>query len=471
MRRVAPIVVPVVLLAGPTIIAFDSGGYFTDARLVALIVAYLALAGAALTASRRELALAWRDNPVRLAVGGLALLAAWTWISASWAPLEAPAIDSRERALLYLGVLAAAALAFARRRIALLAEPALAAGAFIVIGYGVLGELGVLDLEITRSAGGRLDQPLTYWNAEGVLAAIGFVLSTRLAGSTTRPIPLRLAAAGAAPLLGLGVYLTFSRGALTALAVGLAVLLAFRPTWSQVRATAISLEATVIAIGAAEALPNTAALFVLAGTMLAAAGGQAWSAQAETEGRTRTGPLPCLPRLRTLAWAVAAVVAVAPFVAGVIDRNQEPTNPAFGATAQRLSSSGSHRYAYWRVALETFADDPAAGIGAGGFQVAWLERRDLDESVRDAHSLPLETAAELGVVGLVFLVLLIAGVVVAVRRVGISDPALAAGPAAALAVWAAHASIDWDWEMPAVTLVAAVLAGVLLARGYHRAPS
>jgi hypothetical protein len=38
-------------------------------------------------------------------------------------------------------------------------------------------------------------------------------------------------------------------------------------------------------------------------------------------------------------------------------------------------------------------------------------------------------------------------------------------------VWAAHSAIDWDWEMPAVTLVAAVLAGHLLARGYHRAPS
>jgi len=30
-------------------------------------------------------------------------------------------------------------------------------------------------------------------------------------------------------------------------------------------------------------------------------------------------------------------------------------------------------------------------------------------------------------------------------------------------VWFLHASIDWDWQLPAVTLPAIVLAGALLA--------
>jgi hypothetical protein len=34
---------------------------------------------------------------------------------------------------------------------------------------------------------------------------------------------------------------------------------------------------------------------------------------------------------------------------------------------------------------------------------------------------------------------------------------------AALVVWALHASIDWDWELPAVTLPALAAAGLLLA--------
>lgn len=461
---------PAVLLAGPTVLAFDSGGYFAGARLTALVIAWLTLAAAALATPLSTFSLVARDRALRVALGGLVGLAAWTWVSASWAPMQGPAIDSFERSALYLAVIAAAALAFARHEIAALAEPALVAGAAIVLGYGVLGELGVLDLEVTRSAGGRLDQPLTYWNAEGVLAAMGFVLAARLAGSAWRPRAMRLAATGVAPLLGLGVFLTYSRGSLTALAVGLAVLLAFTPTWSQLRATAIALETALVAIIVTEALPNAVALVLLLGTLLGAAATQAWSVQSEDEERTRTGPLPRADRLRALAWSAAALLAIAPFAAGLIERNEEPTNPAFGATADRLASSGSHRFSYWRIALETFADDPATGIGAGGFQAAWLEHRPIDENVRDAHSLELETAAELGVPGLVLLALLFAGVIAAIRRVGLADPALAAGPTAALAVWSAHSAIDWDWEMPAVTLPAAVLAGVLLARGYHRAP-
>jgi hypothetical protein len=49
---------------------------------------------------------------------------------------------------------------------------------------------------------------------------------------------------------------------------------------------------------------------------------------------------------------------------------------------------------------------------------------------------------------------------VALRR----DPAAVAGPVAALVAWTAHSALDWDWEMPALTLVAILLAGVVIAR-------
>jgi len=471
MRRVPTLIVPAVLVAGPTVLAFADGGYFASARLAALVVAFVVLGLAVARADRSGLAALARDGTVRLAVGGLALLALWTAISASWAPLEAPAVDARERALLYLAALTASALALGPRAVAAWVEPALAAGVVVVIGYGVLGQAGVLDVAQTASAGGRLEQPLTYWNAEGALAAIGFVLAARLAGSTPRPRALRVAAAAAAPLLGTGVYLTFSRGSLTALAVGACVLLAFTPTWTQARSLALALEGAAAGAIAFEALPDGAALAVLVAAMALVAAGQAWSARAEAGETTRTGPLPRSGRLRALAWAGAVVFALAPFVAGLADRDDEPANPAFGATAERLSSAGSHRYSYWRVAVRAFGDDPLTGVGAGGFQAAWLERRPIDETVRDAHSLPLETAAELGLVGLALLLCLYAGVAAAVARTSWTDPALIAGPAAALAVWAAHSAIDWDWEMPALTLVACVLAGMVLARGYHRAPS
>jgi glycerol uptake facilitator-like aquaporin len=75
----------------------------------------------------------------------------------------------------------------------------------------------------------------------------------------------------------------------------------------------------------------------------------------------------------------------------------------------------------------------------------------------------VETLAELGIVGFAFLALFLAGVAIAATRAWRIDPARSTGPAAALVVWATHCAIDWDWQMPALTLVALVLAGLLVS--------
>jgi O-antigen ligase len=133
------------------------------------------------------------------------------------------------------------------------------------------------------------------------------------------------------------------------------------------------------------------------------------------------------------------------------------------ATSQRFSSLQSNRYQYWRVALRTFADHPLAGTGTAGFRVEWLRRRTIPEQAKDAHSLYLETAAELGLVGLLLLGTVFAAVVLAARRALRLSPAATAGPVAVAAVWAFHTGIDWDWEMPTVTLLALVFVGAILA--------
>jgi uncharacterized membrane protein YhaH (DUF805 family) len=466
VRPVALNLVRAALLAGPTVLAFFSGGFFAGPRLVAGVVAWVLLAVALVAAERRG------DRPGRpalAAVGGLALLTGWTALSAAWSPVGDGAAASSERALLYLGALGASFVAFRGRRAYRWVEPALAAGTLVVIGYGIAGRVlpDVVELSRTRSAGGRLDQPLTYWNATGALAALGFVLCARLAGDRTRPVALRAAAAAGTAPLALGVYLSFSRGALTALGVGVAVLIAFAPTWQQLRSAAIALEAGAVAAGVASVLPAVEAaggddfaaqgavlLVVLLLLMAGAAAMQLWSARAEEDGTTRLGSLPpAVPRVALLA---AAALAVAPFAASAIDRDS-PRDPAFGATVERFGSVGSRRFDYWEVAVKGFASDPAFGRGAGSYQSIWLEDRDVRERVVDAHSLALETAAELGLIGLALLALFLAGVVTAARR--LHD----AGPAAALAVYGAHSAIDWDWELPALTLVALVLAGAVLA--------
>jgi hypothetical protein len=51
--------------------------------------------------------------------------------------------------------------------------------------------------------------------------------------------------------------------------------------------------------------------------------------------------------------------------------------------------------------------------------------------------------------------------VLAARRALARYPAAAAGCAAAALAWLLHASIDWDWQLPAVTLPAIALTGAL----------
>jgi O-antigen ligase len=138
--------------------------------------------------------------------------------------------------------------------------------------------------------------------------------------------------------------------------------------------------------------------------------------------------------------------------------------PAAGATPARLASADSNRYGYWRVAVRSWSAHPLAGVGASGFRVEWRRERTVADPARDAHSLPLETLAELGLIGFALLGAWAAGVAHGARAAWRAAPAAAAGPAAALALWAVHACLDWDWEMPALTLVALALAAALLAQ-------
>jgi hypothetical protein len=72
--------------------------------------------------------------------------------------------------------------------------------------------------------------------------------------------------------------------------------------------------------------------------------------------------------------------------------------------------------------------------------------------------------AELGVIGLALLLALVGAVAAGARRALRVAPALAAGPTAALIAYLAHSPLDWDWQMPAVTLIAIALAGAVLAQ-------
>ena len=207
---------PAGLRRSAVVLAFFSGGFFDGPRLIAgigawVLLALVALAGAGLPRpgrgrARRPGRTRWARRRGRLArdvgAGPRARRGRRSSARCSTCPRSPPRRHRPGR----------------DRRAARVVEPVLAAGALVVIGYGLSGRLlpGVVHLHATARAGGRLEQPLTYWNATGALAALGLVLCARLAGDVTRPRALRIAAAAAAAPLGMGVYLSFSRGALAA---------------------------------------------------------------------------------------------------------------------------------------------------------------------------------------------------------------------------------------------------------------
>jgi hypothetical protein len=119
------------------------------------------------------------------------------------------------------------------------------------------------------------------------------------------------------------------------------------------------------------------------------------------------------------------------------------------------------------VALNGFEENHVRGDGAGTYKLRWTAERPEQVgnfTVDDGHSLYLEVLGELGVPGLALIALVIAAVLVALalRARGPSRALYAVAFAAAL-VWAIHAGIDWDWEMPAVTLWFFALGGLALA--------
>jgi hypothetical protein len=461
-----------VLLAGATVLAFFTGGYFPAAQAWAGLVAWALVVVAVLLVPgslprRRH---AW------LAIGGLVLFGGWTLLSITWAPIAGSAYHAGQLVFVYAGVLLAAVLLLRDPRAQRAVEPALAGGALIVIGYGLAGRLlpGVLHFAESAPAAGRLEQPLTYWNAMGELAALGLVLSTRLAGDVRRPAWLRTAAvAGSVPLV-LGLYLSFSRGALFACAAGLVALIVAAPRREQLAAIALAIGAGAVASAVASPFGGVTnltdslgsrerqgaiELAVIVVIMLAAALVH-WRLVRRT--RSRGLRLP-----RHAGWIATAVICAGLALAIAVGSKEGTTSPS-SAGASRLATLQSNRYAYWRVAFKAFAHEPIRGVGAGGWTVWWLRYRPTHEFAQDAHSLPVQTLAELGLVGIVLLGSSFVGVALAARGAYRAAPALTAGPLAGLVTYAVHAPLDWDWQMPAVTVVAMVLAGLTVALAEDR---
>jgi hypothetical protein len=478
MRTATLWVAAVPLLLAPAIFAFTSGGFFYKPQLFGGIVVFTLLALAAVAA---PWPLVSRGVPLA-ALAALAGLTIWTGLSISWARLLGPATDDTDRVVLYLACFALALVVLRDRRIRELAPDIVLFGIAVVTLYALATRLlphVVPSSEVVR-AGSRLAQPLTYWNAEGLFTATGTILAIAVAANAARPRGVRALAAAVAVPCGFAMFLTFSRGAWVALLGGLIVLGLMRPRWATLGAAAVAasgaglLALSLIWFPAVRALDrgvssqaSQGGVVTALGVVVTAAAGLAYLRLTRTARDTQPLRLPARARRVALIATVPVLLGIAVVIA--LSAEQTVHIPT---SATRLVKFEANRKAYWRVALETFADHPVAGVGTASYQVEWRRKRTNADFVSDAHSLYLETLAELGIVGALLLAALYATATTGLvrgARAAPGDPALAAA-AAVLAAFAIHAGVDWDWEMPAVTLPALIMAAVAVQRPF-RIPS
>lgn len=118
------------------------------------------------------------------------------------------------------------------------------------------------------------------------------------------------------------------------------------------------------------------------------------------------------------------------------------------AEPSRLHAVMSDRAHYWPVAWHAL-DFPDRGLGSGSFAQLWALERPVPVDAIDAHSLFLESLLELGAFGLALVVATLSLPLVGTPRLA---SGWAAGATGAYVAFLVHAAVDWDWEMPAVTI-------------------
>ncbi len=501
-NRLVPtlVLVAVVLLA--TWMGAVNGGYYVgEWGLVALILAILALF-ASIAGMFHYTTSRWS----MLALGLLGAYTAWTFASILWSPNQGDAWLGAGQTLLYLLVfwLAVGLVPLGGSR-----RWALAAS---VIGPAMITVL-TLRVLLTHTddlfQGGRLLGTVGYYNGEAAFLLVPFWVAMYLAGSPrVNPILRGLVLAGATLCAETGV-LTQSRGALVAMGVSLPVfflfsgqrlrgLFALAPAVAAVLIAFPSLNEVYLAFRNQESAvapdiftyledQESAAAAIeggLATLWLPAAGaglyGVLWGL---LEWRWR----PANSTSRVIA-GVALASSIAVLVFGAVAVGERVGNPvtwgeqkwkdfkSYGEVDYRadqspsryLAGSGGGRDTLWQVAWKDFTSHPLVGVGTYNYEATYYRLREQDAGyLRQPHMLPLEVLSERGIVGgaLFFgflAVCLGAGLWARFSYLSAEGKGQVGAIVAAVTYWAVQSSVDWFWQLPAVTLPAIVYLAILV---------
>jgi hypothetical protein len=431
-------------------LGFENGGFFPGAWTAASGALLWVTALVLLLAPRVEL-----NSRERTWIGLLAGLLAWTALSTLWSVNHTESVLDARRDLVYLAAVVAVLLLATRRSTTHLLT-AVWGAIVVVVAYGLVRYLFEPGLRFEGFQANLLFRPLGYANALGIFCGLAAILATAFAVRAAHAALRMLAAASIAPLAA-ALYLTSSRGSELAVGVGLAAMIAVDRNRKQFVAAFLVLApvaAAVIAAAAHSQLNDPTTVGAQAGRqgkLLALSivlGAAVLAVACPAVGRTGAW-IDRMPRARRglpLTLTAGAIVGVAYF--GI----------RWGGP---LLTSG-YRPAYWHVAWREYVAHPWLGSGAGTFGDYWQRYANVAATggARDAHNLYLETLAELGPIGLALLVSLLALPLVSAMRVRWHPFGSAA--TGAYVAFLAHAALDWDWEMPVVTLAGLVCAASLV---------
>jgi O-antigen ligase len=469
---------------GATTVAQDSRSQL--ALAAGLLVTGIGIARGELGAARSPMA--WAG------VGLLAAFAVFCAISVIWSVAPDESWISANRAAEYAALLAIVLVAAP----SVVHAPEKALFGFIAVALAVaiyaLGgkvfptvAIGPLDFD-HASQFSRLRAPLDYWNALGMLLVLAVPACLWLVAESERPKWMQVGALLALEVLLVAIALTYSRGALIALAVAVGVVV-FAGSRGARSALAFLLAAAAAAvplafafsrdnlsrdgIAAADRTSDGLLLGLLLGgslLLLAGVGLRVLRGDGELTDVRRRG----LMRLGALLTVVAAVGVIGALVAsergptGTISHAWEEFREPAKVTndpGRLLSSNGSNRWIWWREAAGAFSDRPIAGYGAGSFPILHNEYREYPTQVRSAHSVPLQFLAEGGLLGAGLaiggIVLLLLAAIRTLRMEKVVSREARIALLAAGSAWMVHCLIDWDWEIPGVTLPA--LAALAIA--------
>jgi hypothetical protein len=366
-------------------------------------------------------------------LGLLVAFTALTALSVVWSVQPDDSFKDAGRMLAYCGVFGACivlARTLPSRWPAVLVGIVLAA--VIVCGYALLTKVFPAQLD-SGDIYSRLRAPYSYWNSIGLTAAMGAIACMWLGARRAGHALLSALAYPALGLMLLTLMLAYSRGALVALVLGLALWFCIVPL--RLRGAAMLISAAVLA-GAVVAWDfSTHALssdnvelalrssaghrlgaLIVVMLVLLTLTGLAWGFWT---GRNAPAPI-SRRRAGTLLLSLLAVVILAGagalaashrgFTGSISHGVHSLTDPHAAVPSNapgRLTAVGSVRARYWNEALKVFEAHPWLGAGAEGYETARLRYRTETLDVRHAHGYVVQTLADLGIVGLALTLVLL----------------------------------------------------------------